>query len=522
MNRLSLKGLLCDNAKSVCLGDVLMKRSEARRGSARAPPDASRHDSISMEESYVETKVEALEGNRVKVSVTIDAKQVDSRIKQAYAQAAKKYNFPGFRKGKAPRPVIDNALGKDYIAATVSDDLVNETYPVAIDDSDIYPVGNPKFDEEGMDLVANGKDFSFSFEVEVKPEFELSSYEPVEIELPAEGATDEEVETQIDELREHYFELVDATAATKVKPENWVEIAIKATDDAGEDIPSITTESRLWGMDSTLLPQAFNDELMGMKKGQTKEFDIDVPAEADATVMTQALVGKTAKIHFEVEVKVVKKKVVPELTDEWTKEKLGFESVEDMRTRIAESIKAQKDDILPRMKELSCLGELAKRVEGEVPAALCEQYETQLLQDFFQQLQRQGMTFDAYLADQGVTADQFKDDVKQQAADNVKQDLALDAWARHFDLKVTDEDLAEEFKNSGAKDPKKLEKEWRETGRLHLLREGIMRSNAAKDVMDKAVITEMKPLGSEEKKPAKKAAAKKTSSKKKEEASDAE
>ena len=275
-------------------------------------------------------------------------------------------------------------------------------------------------------------------------------------------------------------------------------------------------------MDSTLLPQAFNDELMGMKKGQTKEFDIDVPAEADATVMTQALVGKTAKIHFEVEVKVVKKKVVPELTDEWTKEKLGFESVEDMRARIAESIKAQKDDILPRMKELSCLGELAKRVEGEVPAALCEQYETQLLQDFFQQLQRQGMTFDAYLADQGVTADQFKDDVKQQAADNVKQDLALDAWARHFDLKVTDEDLAEEFKNSGAKDPKKLEKEWRETGRLHLLREGIMRSNAAKDVMDKAVITEMKPLGSEEKKPAKKAAAKKTSFKKKEEAADAE
>ena len=138
-----------------------------------------------------------------------------------------------------------------------------------------------------MDLVANGKDFSFSFEVEVKPEFELSSYEPVEIELPAEGATDEEVETQIDQLREHYFELVDATAATKVKPENWVEIAIKATDDAGEDIPSITTESRLWGMDSTLLPQAFNDELMGMKKGQTKEFDIDVPAEAAGALLVE-------------------------------------------------------------------------------------------------------------------------------------------------------------------------------------------------------------------------------------------
>lgn len=474
-----------------------------------------------MEESYVETKVEALEGNRVKVSITIDAKQVDSRIKKAYSDAARKYNFPGFRKGKAPRPVIDNALGKDYIAATVSDDLVNDTYPVAIDECGIYPVANPQFDEEGMDLAVSGKDFSFSFEVEVKPELELSSYEPVEIELPAEGATDEEVEQQIDELREHYFELVDATAATKVKPENWVELAIEATDDAGESIPSITTESRLWGMDSTLLPQQFNDELMGLKKGQTKEFDIDVPAEADATVMTQALTGKTSKIHFKVEVKVVKKKVVPELTDEWAKEKLGFEGVEDMRTRIAESIKAQKEDIVPRMKELSCLRELAERLEGEAPAALCEQTETQLLQDFFQQLQRQGLTFDAYLADQGVTADQFKEDVKQQAADNVKQDLALDAWARHYDLRVTDGDLADEFKNSGAKDPKKLEREWREAGRLHLLREGILRANAIKDVMEKAVVSEMKPVGADKKKPAKKASSKKAASKK-EEAADAE
>lgn len=466
----------------------------------------------------METKVEALEGNRVKVSVTVDAKQVDSRIKQAYRQAAQKYNFPGFRKGKAPRPVIDNALGKNYIAATVSDDIVNESYPVAIDESNIYPVANPQFDEEGMDLVESGKDFSFSFEVEVKPEFELSSYEPVEIELPAEGATDEEIQQQIDELREHYFELVDASAATKVKPENWVELSIKATDDAGEDIPSITTESRLWGMDSTLLPQAFNDELMGLKKGQSKEFDIDMPEET--TVMTAPLAGKTTKIHFEVEVKVVKKKVVPELTDEWAKEKLGFENAEDMRTRIAESIKAQKEDILPRMKELSCLGELAKRLEGDVPEAMCEQAETQLLQDFFQQLQRQGMTFDAYLADQGVSADQFKDDVKQQAADNVKQDLALDAWARHYDLQVTDEDLAEEFKNSGAANPAALEKEWREGGRLHLLREGIMRSNAAKDVMDKAKVTEMKPLGAD-KKSAKKTSSKKSSSKK-EAAADAE
>ena len=458
-----------------------------------------------MEESYVETKVESLEGNRAKVFVTVDAKQVDSRMKQAYRDAAKKYNFPGFRKGKAPRPVIDNALGKDYIAATVSDDLVNHLYPRAIDEVGIYPVGNPEFSED-MGLAASGKDFEFCFEVEVKPSYELSSYDPVEVELPPEGATAEEVQEQIDQLREHYYELVDCNAATKVKPENWVELAIKATDDAGEDIESISSESRLWGMDSALLPEAFNDELMGMKKGQTKSFDIDMPE--DATVMTAPLTGKTEKIHFEVEVKVVKKKVLPEVTDEWAKDKLGFESVEDMRSGIEDSIKTQKDSIIPRMKEISCMGELADRLEGEAPQAMCEQVETQLLQDFFQQLQRQGITFDAYLADQGITTDQFQQDVKRQAVDSVKQDLALDAWARHFGLEVSDEEISEEFQKSGAKDPAALEKEWREAGRIHLLREGILRSNAAKDVMDKAKVTEVVP-GAEEKKPAKKSSSKK-------------
>ena len=466
-----------------------------------------------MEESYVNTRVEALEGNRVKVFVTIDAKQVDARIKKAYRDAANKYNFPGFRKGKAPRPIIDNALGKEYIPATVSDDLVNDTYPRAIDEQGIYPVGNPDFNEENMNLAASGKDFEYCFEVELKPEFELDSYDPIEIELPAEGATDEEVDQQVEQLREHYYELVDASAATKVKPENWVEISIEATDDAGEDIPSISTESRLWGMEYTLLPQAFNDELLGMKKGQTKEFDIDMPEEP--TAMTTSLVGKTEKIHFKVEVKVVKKQVLPEVTDEWAKEKIGFDTVEDMRKGIADSIKSQKDQMIPRMKEISCLGELAGRLQGEAPEGMCEQAETQLLQDFFTQLQRQGLTFDAYLANQGISTDQFKEDVKRQAADTVKQDLALDAWARHYDLKVTDEEISAEFANSGAKDPKALEKEWRDQGRIHVLREGMLRSAAAKDVMDKAKVSEMKPdadKADKDKKPAmkstKKAAAK--------------
>lgn len=469
----------------------------------------------------METKVEALQDNRVKVTVTVDAKDIDARIKKTYKDFAHKYNFPGFRKGKAPRPIIDNALGAEAVRATVTDDVVNDSYPLAIDECNLYPIAKADFGED-VGLVEGGKSFVFDFEVSVKPEFELSSYEPVAIEMPSEGVSDTEIEEQIESLREHYYDYEDASAATKVKEDSYLDLAMKATDDAGEDIASMSTESRLYGLGTGLFPETFDAELVGMKKGQSKSFTIDVPAEP--TVMTQTLMGKTTKINFEVEVKVVKNKILPEVTDEWAKDTLGFESVEDLRARISESIGQQKADVLPRIKENQCLNVLAERLEGEAPEAMCEEAETSLLQDFFQQLQRQGMGFDAYLAQQGLTADQFKDDVKAQALDMTKQDLALDAWARHFDMVATDEDVAAEFAKTGAEDPKALQEEWRKNGQLHMVKSGILRTNAVKDIMDNAAVTELAPgetVKKEEAKPAKKTSAKKAA-KKDEAADDAE
>lgn len=472
----------------------------------------------------METTVEALQDNRVKVTATVDAKEIDARIRSTYKDFANKYSFPGFRKGKAPRPVIDNALGAEAVRATVTDEVVNEQYPLAIDAEDLYPTGQPEFGDLG--LVESGKPFEFTFTVEVRPELELSSYDPVEIDLPPEGATEAEIEGQIDGLRDHYFTYEDAPAATKAKADSRVMLALKAVDDAGDAIDGLTDERFGYNLGSGLLPESFDAEIVGMKKGQKKEFSIDVPAETYA--YTSALAGKTAKIGFEAEVVAVQKKVLPELTDEWAKDTLGFEGVDDLRKRIVETIEQQKSDLIPRMKENQCLVVLAERLQGEVPQSMVDENETTLLQDFFQQLQRQGMPFDAYLQQQGLTADQFKEDVKQQALDMAKQDLALDAWARHAGMKATDADVAEEFVKSGVENPSALQEEWRKNGRLHLVRAGILRTNAIKEVMDAAKVTEVVPGGEGEgekaaKKPAKKAAkkaAKKPAKKAKDDAAD--
>ncbi len=440
-----------------------------------------------MEDEYVETKVESLENNRVKVEATIDASDVDRRMNQTYKDFARRYRFPGFRPGKAPRPVIDSALGADAIRATVTEALINEMYPKIIDEGNIFPIGKPVFGNPDS-MIEAGKPYIFDFTIEVKPELELSSYDEVEIELPPAETTDEEIELEMQGFLEHYGEYQDEEDAATIAEDNYPEIALKATNAAGESIATIDTEGRIYHIGSGLFPEAFDREILGMKKGDTKKFALEVP-EDDASPMTVGYAGAT--IDLEVKCNVVKKRVLPELTDEWVKDTMGFDSVDDLREGIASSLKSQKDMVIPRMKEGACLIELADRVQGDVPDSMAEEEESRLLQDFFTQLQQQGTSFDTYLQQQGLTSDGFKEDVKKQAIDNVKQELALDAWARHFGMEATPEEISDEFVIAGIENPAQAEKEWREEGRIHLVREGVLRAKAMRDVMDKAKVTEV-------------------------------
>lgn len=432
----------------------------------------------------MEIIVKPLEDNEVKVSVTVDAKIVDAAIKDTYKDLAYKYNFPGFRKGKAPRRVIDNALGAEFALVNATDAVVNDAYPLAIEEKNLSPVGQPEFGEP--ELIVAGQDFTFNFLIKVKPEFELTSYDPIEIELPFEGATEAEIDDQINAMLEHYTTFENANAATKVKKENNAELTIKATDAEGNTLEALEGEARLFVPASGMYPAAFDAEILGMKKGQDKQFAIEV-AEDDESILLAGFAGQT--INFDVTCNIVKKKVAPKLTDEWVNETMGFESVEALKEGVATSLSARKEEILPELKENTCAMKLLERFEGEVPAAMVEENETVLLQEFFGQLQRQGMNFDSYLLQRDITPEQFKADVKLQATDEVKQKLALDAWARHFDIVATAEEVSREFEIAGLDDPKAVEEEWRKSGRLHLIREGICRSKAMDDILEKAVVT---------------------------------
>lgn len=435
----------------------------------------------------MKTQIEALQDNQVKLTVTVEAADVDARINKTYKDFAKKYRFPGFRPGKAPRPIIDNALGAQAVVATVTEELVNETYPLAVDAEDLFVVGRPEFTDEDL-IVKEHEDLVYDVVVSVSPEFELSSYEPVEVKLPAEEATQKEIDDQLEQLREYYYDFKDAPANTKVKDGSFLDMNVKATDAEGAEIESLSAEGRIYEIGKGIFPAAFDAEIMGLKKGESKQFTVDMAAEP--SMMGQGLGDKAGEVSFDVTVNVLKKKILPEVDEKFATETLGFKSLEDLMDNVKTSISNQKKDMLPRLKEAECLYALQERLEGEVPDNIVEEEERMLLQSFFQQLQQQGLTFDFYLQSQGLTSDQFKEDIKKQARDVATQDAALDAWARHADYTITDEEISEEFVKSGAKDPEAMEAEWRENGQLHTLRRSIKRTRAVMEIMDSAIVTE--------------------------------
>ena len=422
----------------------------------------------------METKVESLEDNRAKITVTVEASEIDARINRAYKEVAKKNSFPGFRKGKAPRAVIDAAFGAGYVAATVTEDVVNDMMPLAIDGADLFPVGQAQFDE--IASVVAGEDFMFSFSIGLRTEIELSSYEPVAIEMPAAEVTDAEIDMQYDAIIDQYAQFEVAAEGAKAAEGDRLVMAMQAADDKSEKIDQLTSDEFQYTIGSGLMPAEFDEKLVGAAAGDKLEFSVPV-AESTAAYLKE-LVGKTESVSFTIEVKELKTKVAPTVDDAWVADNFGFETVAELRERISESLTQQKADFLPRLKEDRVLYALLERVTDEAPEAMVEEQEQDLLQEFFQQLQRSGQTYDAYLKANNLTAAQVKDDIKQQAAEVVKQNLALDAWARHFEIACEESDVQAEFIKASADEWESLYNSWKQAGRLHLVREGVLRSKA--------------------------------------------
>ena len=421
------------------------------------------------------------ENDKVVATITVLAADVDNYIAQAYRNIASRYQFQGFRRGRAPRPVIDGIVGREAILADATNDLLNDAQPLMLDELDIVPVERPDFGEDPA-LVVEHEDYTVTVNITVAPSIELSSLDPVAINMPPAEATDAEIDLQIQQLLAYQTTYEDVEDEDRAAVEGDIINVDIANKEGAEDLAG---KNRMMVLNGDALPEELVAGIVGMKKGEVKE----------VTWTRSHKHGENEHVHnyvVEVTLNAIREAVTPELNDELAKKSFGFDTVAELRDAVKEEIEEDKVNSLPNLKEDRVVEALGTRVTAEeLPEAYENQVFQELANEFLTNLQRQGMSLDMYLGARQIDTEAFLADLHAQAAERARQGLALDALAKAKEFVATAEDVVEEFKKAGIEDVKAGIEEFRNDGRLSAIRESIRRTKALKWLVETAEVTEV-------------------------------
>ena len=417
--------------------------------------------------------------DKVAATVTVPAADVDKAIAKTYKDIAKKYNFQGFRRGHAPRPVIDGIIGRESVLAQSTNDLLNAVEPMMLEELDVTPVGRVSFGEEGADpqLASQGSDYVITATIGVRPTCELESYDAPEINLPPEEATEAEIDWQINQLLTYQVTYEDVEEDRAAEPGDVVSVDVENVEGAGH----LAGKNRLLALDGQQVPEQLQEGIVGMKKGEEKAIE---------WTHTHVHEGEEHSHTFSVKVTLngIKKAVTPELDDEVAK-KFGFDDVAAFRAAVKEEIEGDKKTTIPNLKEDRVVEAMGKVLKLEtVPEAYQNEIFNELASEFLAQLQRQNVSLDMFLRARGLKSDDIIADLRVQAEERARQSLALDAVAAKLALEASDEDIRAEFERAGVEDVDASVKQWRDEGRLPAIRDSIRRTKALDWLVENAKV----------------------------------
>ncbi len=417
--------------------------------------------------------------DKVAATVTVPAADVDKAIAKTYKDIAKKYNFQGFRRGHAPRPVIDGIIGRESVLAQATNDLLNAVEPMMLEELDVTPVGRVSFGEEGADpqLASQGSDYVITATIGVRPTCELESYDAPEINLPPEEATEAEIDWQINQLLTYQVTYEDVEEDRAAEPGDVVSVDVENVEGAGH----LAGKNRLLALDGQQVPEQLQEGIVGMKKGEEKAIE---------WTHTHVHEGEEHSHTFSVKVTLngIKKAVTPELDDEVAK-KFGFDDVAAFRAAVKEELEGDKTTTVPNLKEDRVVEAMGKVLKLEtVPEAYQNEIFNELASEFLAQLQRQNVSLDMFLRARGLKSDDFIADLRVQAEERARQSLALDAVAAKLGLEATEDDVRAEFERAGVEDVDASVKQWREEGRLPAIRDSIRRTKALDWLVENAKV----------------------------------
>ncbi len=411
-------------------------------------------------------------------TISASAEEVNTYIDDYFKELGKN-TIAGFRKGKAPREVIEkNAGGHAAVYAAIAENIVNEGGPAILDDADVLFISQPQFNLEKA--PEENHPFTFTVSAHVPPLMELEDYGPVEIQMPPEKATDAEIDLQIEELRNVYYKYEEIEDPDyEAKNGDFVTVRMTCSKD-GTNIGGLTDVERMIGLGEGTMPKSFDEHLVGAKAAYQLDFDFDAGEQEEGSVLGDG------KLHAFVEVKGIRKKVLPDFDDEFFA-KVGAANLDDLKKQMRLTIDMQKEKELPKLMEERVVDALVNRLKDEVPDYYVEFLREDVGRELMQSLQKDGTNLSDWMLQNNVEAEKLQNDVKQEAISRARHDIALESLFKEKGWKVTDEDIQKEL--AGDEDPAATLASLQESHRMADLRKMCRQSMAARWLMETAEVS---------------------------------
>lgn len=379
-------------------------------------------------------QVEKLENNMAKLTIEVEATELEKAIQAAYQKNKGKISVPGFRKGKVPRQLIEKMYGKEVFYEDAANTLIPDAYEKALEDCEETIVSTPKIE---VTQIEAGKPFIFTAEVALKPEVKLGKYKGVKVEKADIDVTDDEINEQIEKERENNARMIEVEGraiengdVATIDFEGFVD-GVAFEGGKGENYP-LTIGS------GSFIP-GFEDQLIGKNKDEEVEVKVTFPEDYHA----EDLKGKEAL--FKVSVKEVKVKELPALDDEFASEVSEFDTLAEYKEDVKKKLAEKKEKEARNAKEEAVLDAIIADAAMDIPDAMLETQQRQIVDEFAQRLQMQGLSLEQYFQFTGLNAEKLLEQVKPQADRRIKSRLVLEAIVAAENIAASEEEYEKEL-----------------------------------------------------------------------------
>ncbi|MCC0629644.1 MULTISPECIES: trigger factor [unclassified Clostridioides] len=387
------------------------------------------------------------EGNKVTLKITVDNNKFEAAVNKAYNKSRNKYNIPGFRKGKAPRIVIETQYGKGIFYNDAIEILFPEVYPEAIKELDIDPIDNPDLD---IEEISKDNGLVMVLNVEVKPEFELGNYKGIEIAKVENTVSDEDVEAKLQEMVEKNARLVSVEdkaledGDTAIIDFEGFENGVAFEGGKGENYNLVIGSN-------TFIP-GFEEQLVGKKAGEEVEVNVTFPEEYHS----QDLAGKP--VVFNVKINDVKVKELSTLDDEFAKDTSEFDTLDELRADVRAKLEEEAKNKADAETRNSVVEKVAENTEIEIPEVMVQHQIDNMLNELNYQLQYQGFGLQQLLEMTGRTMEELREERKEDAKKLVKSSLVLEAITKAEGIEATEEEFKSELEKMASAYNMEIEK----------------------------------------------------------------